>query len=183
MSGAVTIHRLSPAAARERVPELAAILVDCVEGGASVGFMAPLGQERAERFWRGVAAGVKAETRVLFGAAEAGSGRLVGTVQLVWPESENQPHRADIAKMLVHRAARRRGIADLLMAAAEAAALELGRTLLVLDTASPEAERLYERRGWTRLGVIPGFALWPDGRPSPTTFYYKELRPRGSADG
>jgi GNAT superfamily N-acetyltransferase len=96
-------------------------------------------------------------------------------VQVVLAQPENQPHRADLSKMLVHRHARRRGVGAALMRAAEEAARAAGKTLLVLDTASGEAERLYERAGWTRVGVVPGFALWPDGRPCDTTYFYKRI--------
>ncbi len=152
---------------------LAAILVDCVEGGASVSFMQPLTHARAREFWRGVASGVDAGDRILFGAWDGGA--LVGTVQLVFAVPENQPHRADIAKMLVHRAARCRGIGERLMRAAESAALECGRTLLVLDTASDSAMRLYQRLGWIRVGVVPGYALWPAGGECDTALFYRPL--------
>ena len=101
---------------------------------------------------------------------------LVGTVQVVLALPPNQPHRAEIAKLLVHRSARRRGIAELLMERAEAEARVEGKTLLVLDTVTgDDAERLYERLGWTRVGVIPGYALYPDGRPCDTTVFWKSL--------
>jgi GNAT superfamily N-acetyltransferase len=103
-------------------------------------------------------------------------GELVGSVQVVFAPHPNQPHRADIARMLVRRSARRRGIGERLMAAAEREALAEGRTLLVLDTVTgDDAERLYERLGWTRVGVIPGYALYPDGRPCDTTVFFKQL--------
>jgi len=101
-------------------------------------------------------------------------------VQLILNLPENQPHRGDLAKMLVHRRARRQGVGAALLAAAEECAREQGRSLLVLDTASADAERLYERQGWQRLGVVPGFALYPDGRPCATTFFFKSLRPGGA---
>jgi len=155
---------------------LADILVDCVEGGASVSFMAPLTQDKAQAFWTGVADSVAACGRRLLVAQDPESGDLLGTVQLVLAQSENQPHRGDIAKMLVRRRARRRGIGASLMQAAEDAARADGKTLLVLDTATgSDAERLYTRLGWTRVGTIPGYALWPDGRPCATTYYYKRL--------
>ena len=100
---------------------------------------------------------------------------LVGTVQIVLALQQNSPHRGEIVQLLVHRAARRRGIAQLLMERAEAEALAEGRTLLTLDTADEMAERLYERLGWTRVGVIPNYALFPDGRPSHTTIFWKAL--------
>lgn len=182
MTEETTIRVLAAEEARERVPELAAVLLDCVAGGASVSFMAPLSREKAEAFWRGVAEGVAARDRILL-VAEDGAGReILGTVQVlfVWPE--NQPHRADVAKMLVRRSARRRGLGASLMRAAEEAARADGRTLLVLDTVTgSDAERLYTRLGWQRVGVVPRYALMPDGRPCDTTFFYKDLEAFGPA--
>jgi GNAT superfamily N-acetyltransferase len=172
---ASVIRRLSGADAAARVSELSAILIDCVQGGASVSFMAPLTRERADAFWRGVAEGVATGERALF-VAEEPSGEMLGTVQLILRQPENQPHRGEVAKMLVRRSARRRGIGERLMRAAEDAALASGKTLLVLDTASADAERLYARLGWSRVGVIPDFALMPDGAMCSTTVFYKSLR-------
>jgi len=169
------VRRLSGADAAARVSELSAILIDCVQGGASVSFMAPLTRERADVFWRGVAEGVATGERTLF-VAEERSGEMLGTVQLILRQPENQPHRGEVAKMLVRRSARRRGIGERLMRAAEDAALAAGKTLLVLDTASADAERLYARLGWTKVGVIPDFALMPDGAMCSTTVFYKSLR-------
>ena len=152
---------------------LAAVLIDCVEGGASVSFMHPLPENKAVAFWRGVADSAARGERVLL-LAEDGDG-IVGTVQVVLQQPENQPHRADVSKMLVHRRARRRGVGGLLMRAAEDAAREHGKTLLVLDTASAEAERVYERAGWTRLGTIPGYALLPKGGLCDTVIFYRVL--------
>jgi GNAT superfamily N-acetyltransferase len=175
MSEAAKVRRLGPEEAQAAVGALAAVLIDCVEGGASVSFMAPLTRERAERFWLGVAEGVAAGERILLVAEDEG-GRLLGTVQVVLQTPENQPHRADIAKMLVRREARRRGIGEALMGAAERAAAEAGRTLLVLDTVTgSDGERLYARVGWRRVGVIPNYALWPQGGLCDTTVFYKEL--------
>ncbi len=152
---------------------LADVLIDCVEGGASASFMHPLTRERAAAFWRGVAQDVAAGDRALLVAEDARG--LCGTVQLVLAQPENQPHRADLAKLLVHRRARRNGIGAALLRAAEATARECGKTLLVLDTASDEAERLYERAGWLRVGVIPGYALLPRGGLCSTTIFYRTL--------
>ncbi len=174
-SSGYTIRELSPAAIRERADQLAAILVDVVAGEASVGFMHPLTQSRARDFWLGVAASAESGDRVLL-IAEDATGTALGTVQLVFAGPENQPHRADICKMLVHRAARKQGMGAALMNAIENVARREKKTVLVLDTASADAERLYERSGWTRLGVIPDFALFPDGSFSPTTYYYKVLK-------
>jgi GNAT superfamily N-acetyltransferase len=156
-----------------QIQALAEVLIDCVAGGASVSFMSPLSVAKASAFWRAVADGVQAGQRALFVAEE--EGRIVGTVQLIFAQTENQPHRADVSKMLVHRGARRRGLGEALMRAAEAVAREYGRTLLVLDTASGDAERLYARLGWQRVGVIPGYALWPGGGLCDTTYFYRIL--------
>jgi GNAT superfamily N-acetyltransferase len=159
-----------------QVQALAELLIDCVEGGASVSFMLPITRERALAFWRKVADGVARGERVLL-VAEDTEG-LLGTVQVVLDQPENQPHRAEVSKMLVFRRARRRGIGALLMQAAEDAARAHRKTLLVLDTSSAEAERLYARMGWQRVGVIPGFALLPEGEPCSTTFFYLALQER-----
>jgi ribosomal protein S18 acetylase RimI-like enzyme len=163
------VHALDDA----QVDQLAGVLIDCVEGGASVSFMHPLSRERAVAFWRRVTRGVAAGGRALLVAEDAGG--LCGTVQLVLDQPENQPHRAELSKMLVHRRARRQGLGAALMRAAEATARECGKTLLVLDTANDEAERLYERLGWTRVGVIPDYALLPHGGLCGTTVYYRNL--------
>ena len=146
-----------------------------MEGGDSVGFMAPLAREKADAFWRGVAERVAAGERILLVAEDRASGAAVGTVQVVLGQPENQPHRADVSKMLVHRRARKRGLGAALMRAAEEAARAAGKTLLVLDTASSDAERLYERSGWTRVGLVPGYALMPDGKLCDTTIFYKTV--------
>lgn len=154
---------------------LAEVLIDCTEGGASVGFMLPLGTERAVAFWTRVLADVACEERIVLVAEEHNTGAVVGTVQVILTAPENQPHRGEIAKLLVRRDARRGGVAEALMRAAEEAAVEASKTLLVLDTASADAERLYQRLGWQRVGVIPGYALWPDGGFVDTTVLYKHL--------
>jgi GNAT superfamily N-acetyltransferase len=156
------------------LPALAEILSDCVEGGASVGFMHPFSPHAAVQFWEGVAAAVGRGETVLL-AAEV-DGRMAGTVQLGVGTMPNQPHRADVRKLLVHRDARGLGLSRCLMDAAEAEALRRGRRVLVLDTATGEpAEAIYERFGWTRAGVVPDYALMPDGRYCATTFFYKHL--------
>lgn len=153
---------------------LSSVLMDCVEGGASVSFMHPLTRERALEFWRGVANGVSAGERTLL-VAEDASG-ICGTVQLILALPENQPHRADVAKMLVHRRARRRGVGARLLGAAEGAARAAGKSLLVLDTVTGgDAMRLYARAGWTRVGDIPGYALLPQGGLCATTVFYRQL--------
>ena len=175
MSPDVHIRRSCPADAARHVPALAELLIACVDGGASVSFMHPLAPDRAEVFWRGVADGAARGDRVLL-VAEDGTGTVVGTVQVLLSMPENQPHRGEIAKLLVHPKARRRGIAAALMAAADEAALAEGKTLLVLDTVTGgDAERLYPRLGWQRCGVIPDYALWPRGGFCGTTVFYKPL--------
>jgi GNAT superfamily N-acetyltransferase len=175
MSNAATIRRLSGPEAAGAVDALSEVLIDCVHGGASVSFMAPLPLARAQAFWRGVAEGVARGERALL-VAEDAAGQLVGTVQLVLAQPENQPHRADVAKMLVHRRARRRGIAQQLMAAIDSTARAEGKTVLVLDTVTGgDAERLYARAGWQRVGSVPHFALMPDGAPCGTTFFHRQL--------
>jgi GNAT superfamily N-acetyltransferase len=170
------IRRLDVDEARAAVPGLADVLIDCVAGGASVSFMAPLELDKAVAFWNGVVEAVGRGERALLVAEAVGEGRIVGTVQVVLNQPENQPHRADISKLLVHREARGEGIAAALMDAAEDAARAAGKTLLVLDTATGgDAERLYARLGWTVVGRVPDYALWPDGRPCDTTFHYKRI--------
>jgi GNAT superfamily N-acetyltransferase len=157
-----------------QIDELAGVLIDCVEGGASVSFLHPLTRDRAVAFWRRVAQGVAAGERALLVAEDARG--LCGTVQLVLDQPENQPHRADLTKMLVHRRARRRGLGAALMQAAETTARQCGKTLLVLDAVTGgDAARLYERLGWVRVGEIPGYALFPQGGLCSTTVYYRNL--------
>jgi GNAT superfamily N-acetyltransferase len=156
------------------IEQLADVLIDCVEGGASVSFMHPLTRERAIAFWRRVAEGVADGGRALL-IAEDERG-LCGTVQVVFDLPENQPHRADLAKTLVHRRARRAGLGAALVRAAEATARECGRSLIVLDTVTgADGARLYERLGWVRVGDIPDYALFPRGGFCSTTVYYRRL--------
>ena len=164
----------------EQGQELAELLIDCVEGGASVSFMHPLPLAKAQEFWRRVGDAVRRGERALL-VAEDASG-VVGTVKLVLDQADNQPHRADLSKMLVHRRARRRGLGAALMHSAENLGRECGKTLLVLDTATGgDAERLYIRLGWRRCGVIPGYALWPHGGLCATTYFYRTLDNQASA--
>jgi GNAT superfamily N-acetyltransferase len=171
----VQIRRLEAIGERE-IQGLSDVLIDCVEGGASVNFMLPMSRAKAETFWRRTSASLARGERLVF-AAEDSAGTIVGTVQVILDQPENQPHRADVAKMLVHRRARRQGVGAALLAAAERCALGAGKTLLVLDTVTGgDAERMYARQGWQRCGEIPDYALWPDGRPCATTIYFKFLR-------
>jgi GNAT superfamily N-acetyltransferase len=174
MNEAVEIRRLMKPTDAE-IQVLADVLIDCVDGGASVSFMRPLPVAKAAAYWRGVAAQLGDGRRALLTAEDAQG--ILGTVQLVFDLPENQPHRADLSKMLVHRRARRRGVGEALLRAAEKLARESGKRLLVLDTASGDAERLYARAGWIRVGVVPGFALWPEGGLCDTTFFYRRLEP------
>jgi len=169
----IRIRALATIGDRE-IQGLGDVLIDCVEGGASVSFMLPMSRAKADAFWRGVSASVARGERVVL-AAEDAEGAIVGSVQVILAQPENQPHRGDLAKMLVHRRARRRGVGAALLVAAERSALDAGKTLLVLDTASDDAERVYVRGGWQRCGLIPDYALSPDGRPCATTYYFKFL--------
>jgi GNAT superfamily N-acetyltransferase len=170
---AMTIRRLATVD-ESQIDALADVLIDCVEGGASVSFMSPLTRERAVAFWRRVANGVAAGERALLVAEDAGG--ICGTVQLIFELPENQPHRADLAKMLVHRRARRQGLGERLLKAAEATARECGKTLLVLDAVTDgDAARMYARHGWQRVGDIPEYALFPDGGFCSTTVFYRKL--------
>ena len=159
---------------REQLDALAGVLHDCVAGGASVSYMAPFSHEEAREAFEAWAAEVEQGRRLIVAAFD--NGDLVGSVQVILALPPNQPHRGEIAKLLVHRSARRRGIAERLMACAEAEARAEGKTLLVLDAVTEgDAARLYARMGWTEVGVVPGFALYPDGRPCDTTYFWKAL--------
>ena len=170
----IEIRRLGVVELHEHLDALARVLHDCVAGGASVSYLAPFSHEQARNAFEGFATEVDQGRRVLLAAFA--SGELVGTVQVILALPPNQPHRGEIAKLLVHRSARSRGIAQRLMEHAEAEARAESKTLLVLDAVTgDDAERLYERLGWTKVGVIPGYALYPDGRPCDTTIFWKAL--------
>ena len=169
----IEIVVLDTDAAKTAIGELADVLADCVEGGASVSFMLPYSRGDAEKYFEKVIASVaRGETVLVAGRLD---GRIVGTVQLGLDMPPNQPHRGDIRKLLVHRAARKHGLGAALMARAEAEAKARGRTLLVLDTAGDAAERIYLRSGWQRVGVIPDYAMWPQGGFCATTFFWKRI--------
>lgn len=174
MTTTLAVRRIEAHEASDCIDGLTDLLLDCVDGGASVSFMLPLERDKARGFWQNVIDGVRRGERSLL-VAEDEDGRIIGTVQLITSMPDNQPHRADIAKLLVHRQARRSGVGQQLMLAIEEEAKRQQRTVLVLDTASLEAERLYERLGWQRVGVVPNYALMPDGAPCATTYYYKQL--------
>ena len=152
---------------------LAAVLEDCVAGGASVNFMEPFTREDATAFYKKVIEGVARGDIILLAASV--DGKIIGTAQLGLDTPPNQQHRAGVKKMLVHRSARGKGVGAELLKHAERVAKQLGRTLLVLDTASEEAERLYTRAGWQRLGTIPDYALWPVGTFCDATIFWKKL--------
>jgi GNAT superfamily N-acetyltransferase len=157
------------------IDQLSDVLLDCVQGGASVSFMQPFSREQARAFWASVASAVERGERAVLAAEDAAG--ICGTAQLVLAQPPNQPHRADVSKVLVHRRARRLGLGAALMTAAEAVARGLGKDLLVLDTVTGgDAQRLYERLGWVRVGDIPRYALLPTGEPCSTTYYYRDLR-------
>jgi len=173
MADGIRIRTLQAFNDRE-IDGLSDVLIDCVEGGASVSFMLPMTRAKADAFWRDACESAARGERVVL-AAEDEAG-IVGTVQVIFDLPENQPHRGDLAKMLVHRRARKRGVGAALLRAAEQSARDAGKTLLVLDTASDDAERLYARQGWQRFGQVPDYALWPEGGFCAATFYYKTLR-------
>jgi GNAT superfamily N-acetyltransferase len=170
----IEIRRLQGAALQAQLDGLAEVLADCVAGGASVSYMAPFSHDQARAAFAGWADEVEQGRRLLLAAFA--DGRPVGTVQVVLALPPNQPHRGEVAKLLVHRSARKRGVAQLLMEQAEVEARAEGKTLLVLDTVTGDnAERLYTRLGWSRVGVVPGYALYPDGRPCDTTIFWKAV--------
>lgn len=170
----IQIRLLDEAQTRDAIPALAEVLSDCVEGGASVGFMQPYPPEAALAYWRGVAEAVVGGETLLMVAEVAG--RILGTVQVGVAQMPNQPHRGDLKKLLVHRDARGKGLARRLMDAVEREAATRGKTLLVLDTATgSDAEAIYPRLGWERVGVIPDYAMWPEGGLCATTFFYKRI--------
>jgi GNAT superfamily N-acetyltransferase len=170
----VEIRRLTAAEGHQHLGALAEVLLDCVEGGASVSFMASLSRAEAEAFFENVLEGVQKADRMLLAAFV--DSKLVGTVQIVVSMPPNQPHRADVAKLLVLRSARGKGVGRRLMEHAEEVSRREGKTLLVLDTATgDDAEKLYVRLGWTKLGVIPRYAMYPDGRWGDTSFFWKRI--------
>ena len=173
MDGAVDVRSLTSAEVDEHLDGLAAVLQDCVEGGASVSYMAPFSHADALAAFAPLVADVRDGRRLVFAAFA--DGQVVGTVQVILAMPPNQPHRGEIAKLLVRRSARGRGVGRLLMEGAEAGALAAGKTLLVLDTANDHAEALYTSLGWTRLGVIPDYALLPEGGLCDTVVFWKAL--------
>jgi GNAT superfamily N-acetyltransferase len=170
------VRRLDPAEAREQLDALAGVLADCVLGGASVGYLEPFSHADARGVYEDYVRDAEQGRRIILGAFL--DGNLVGTAQLILAVPPNQPHRAEVARVLVHRSARKRGIAQRLMEQLEHEASAEGKTLLVLDAVTGgDAARLYERIGWNTVGVIPGYALYPDGRLCDTTVFWKALEP------
>lgn len=169
-----TIRILDATGARAAIADLCEVLSDCINGGASLGFMQPFRPKDGEAYWSDIAEQVE-KGGIVLGVAEV-EGRVVGTVQVGLASKPNQPHRGDLMKLLVHRSARGLGLSRKLMAAVEEEATRRGRTLLVLDTATgSEAEQIYPRFGWQRVGVIPDYALWPQGGFCDTTIFYKRI--------
>jgi GNAT superfamily N-acetyltransferase len=170
----LTLQRFDAEQVQTAIGEFAQLLCDIVDAGASVGFLAPLPEDDARRFWYRIAGDISTGSRVLIAALD--DGRIIGTAQLVLAPQPNAPHRAEVQKVLVHPAHRRQGIGKLLMAAIESEARSLNRTLLVLDTVKGNvAERLYEQAGYTRVGVIANFALSTTGQPEDAVFFYRQL--------
>ena len=168
------IEALDAAAAASAIPRLSDILIGCVAEGAGVSFLPPLAPEAARTFWRGTVSKIAAGTHTLLAAWIGGV--LAGTVTLAMDTPENQPHRADVAKLLVDPAIRRKGLARALMRRLEQESLRAGRPLVMLDTqAGGSAERLYRSMGWTELGTMPGHALHRDGTFGDTTFFWKNM--------
>ena len=170
-----SLYSLSADDILSRIDELCDVLENCVQGGASVSFMLPFGREKSQAFWLNVAQSVNRGERLLLVDELEGDG-IVGTVQLILDQPENQPHRADVAKLLVHDRARRKGVAGRLMNALETAARDNGKSVLVLDTSTGSgAETFYVNAGWEKVGEIPRYALMPDGEMTSTSVFYKFL--------
>ena len=166
------IRELDAVAARACVTDLANLLIDCVEGGASLGFPSPLDLDAAREYWLGVAGGIETSRNVLLVAGDP----MLGTVQLQFSPFPNSRHRAEVAKLLVHNSARNHGLGTRLMEAVEREAIRRGNTLLMLDTQTGTgAENLYRKLGWEAAGVIPDFAFTPYGQLAPSTFFFKRL--------
>ena len=171
----IAVQRLDAAAAASAVPRLAAVLKGCVDAGASVAFHAPLSTARARAHWKSIASHAAMGQAILFAAWSEGV--LVGTVTLRLETAENQAHRAEVQQLLVAPEARRRGIARMLLRAAERAAVDTGRDLLVLHAPSDgEAEPLFASEAWQRMGMIPDYARTADGISQAVAFSWKRLR-------
>ena len=170
------IEQISVDVLRTELADFSQLLTACVQAGASIGFMAPFGLEKAEAFWAGIADKVDAGDRLIWTARDESTGALLGTVQLIIGLPDNQPHRGDVAKLMVSPKARRRGVARQLMLALEDEARARGLRTLVLDTVTGSpADALYRQLGWIEVGPVPDYALFPDGTPCSTTFFYRAL--------
>lgn len=175
MTPSLHIHTLSREEILTHVDALADILENCVNDGASVSFLLPYSHEKARAFWLNIAESAGRQERTVLACRDE-RGEIIGTVQLITDQPENQPHRADVAKLLVHDKARRKGAAMALMEALEAQARRQGKSVLVLDTSTGSgAEVFYQRAGWQKVGEIPRYALMPDGEMTATSVFYKFL--------
>ena len=175
MTAPFTLHTFSEADILAHLEPLSDVLSNCVNGGASVSFMLPFNVEKARAFWQKTAASVARDERVVLVAKDVDE-KIVGTVQLVIDQPENQPHRADVSKLLVHECARRGGIARALMQRLEEIAVDAQKNVLVLDTATGSgAETFYVRCGWQKAGELPRYAYMPDGELTATSLFYKFL--------
>lgn len=171
----MTVEALDPGEYEDAIPALADLVVDAVAGGASINFLADVTPEFAGAWWRARLDEVLDGTTTLFVARDGD--RIVGSTLLMRSTNANSPHRAEIGKVIVHRSARRRGLARALMTAAEDHARAEGRWMLVLDTVTgSDADAMYRALGWQETGIVPDYALLPDGRPWPATFFWKDLR-------
>ena len=171
----IVVEALDAQAYRDAIDGLAALLVDAVDSGAGVNFMAGVSVDQTREWWTARIDGVESGMVVPIVARD--SERIVGSTMLLYAWNPNSPHRGEISKVLVHSSARRQGLGRRLMAAAEARARDDGRWLLVLDTVTgSEADTFYRSLGWQEVGTIPDFALQPDGSLTPTTVFYKDVR-------
>ena len=170
----IQVRALTEALSPRQAEDLSALLIDAVEGGASLGFLKPLEIERAQAYWEKVAHAVEAGDKALLVAEIEGA--ILGTVQVVLDMPQNQPHRGEISKMIVHTKVRQLGLGMRLLEAAEDRARLAGKSLLVLDTQTGSAaEHLYRKAGYSPLPPLPDYALTPDGDLAPTTIFWKRI--------
>ena len=170
------LTRLDADGFADAMPGLAELLVDGVDSGASLGFLAPFSQDAAARWWRSLVPAVGDGSLVVWTSRAMSDDRLDGTISLALEPKPNSAFRASVIKLIVHRRARGRGLGRRLLATAEEAAAAMGRTLLMLDTETDsDADFLYRGTGWTRYGIVPGYAADPAGTPRDCSFYYKQV--------